>query len=241
MSAELDGMQQRAENEGMQSLVVRRFVPATIPPARPGPQLYMAHDPFDARCEKIRGLRTELLLRREHSGQADVIALLSPGAGDGRSQLAAEIAIAFAQLGRPTLLVDADLRNPAQHLLFGANNHAGLSQALELGSTPYLQSVEGLPHLALLTAGLPPDNPLELLLNSRFANMIEGWRETYDFVVLDTAPITHYSDGLAVASLVKRVLALSRARHTSHRESRDMLRRLVATRSQVVGAVINHF
>jgi protein-tyrosine kinase len=139
------------------------------------------------------------------------------------------------------LLVDADLRHPSQHLLFAADNRFGLSQAIEQGGTPHLQPVEGLRHLSLLTSGPTTDNALELLLNKRLAVLVEEWRTTFDFVVLDTAPITQYSDGLAVASLVKRVLVLSRARHTPYKDVRDVLRRLAAMRAQVVGAVINHF
>jgi protein-tyrosine kinase len=209
--------------------------------ARPTPRLAGVYDASDPRCEKIRALRTELLLRREPGDGAEVIALLSPGTGDGRSQLAAELAIAFAQLDRPTLLVDADLRHPSQHLLFAADNKSGLSQAIAHGTTPCFQPVDGLRHLSLLTAGPTPDNAPELLLNKRFAALVEEWRESFDFVVLDTAPVTEYSDGLAVASAIRRVLVVSRARHTPYKESREMLRRLAAIRSQVVGAVINHF
>jgi protein-tyrosine kinase len=219
----------------------RSLTRATPRLARPSQRLVGAYDNFDPRCEKIRALRTELLLRREPGDFADVIALVSPGTGDGRSQLAAELAIAFAQLDRPTLLVDADLRHPSQHLLFAADNKFGLAQAIEQGGTAYLHPVEGLRHLSLLTAGPTPDNALELLLNKRFAGLVDEWRENFDFVVVDTAPTTDYSDGLAVASLVKRVLVLSRARHTPYKASRDLLNRLAATRSQVVGAVINHF
>ena len=209
--------------------------------ARPDEQLIMAHDPFDPRCEKIRALRTELLLRRESTDGADIVALLSPCAGEGRSLLAAELAIAFAQTGRPTLLVDADLRRPQQHLLFGTDNRAGLSQAIECGATPLLHAVHGLPRMSLLTAGAVPGNPLELLSSSHFASMIQDWRDNFEFVVIDTAPVMHFSDGLVVASLVGRVLALSRAQHTPYKDMQDMLRRLAATRSQILGAVISHF
>jgi len=209
--------------------------------AKPTRLLAAVCDSFDPRCERIRALRTELLVRHASGEQALVIALLSPGTGDGRSQLAAELAISFAQLNRPTLLVDADLRYPRQHLLFAADNKLGLSQAIEQCLMPYLQPIEGLRHLSLLTSGPTPDNALELLLNKRLALLVEEWRKSFDFVVLDTAPTAHYSDGLAVASLVKRVLVLSRARHTPCKDIRDVLRRLAAMRSQVVGAVINHF
>lgn len=233
--------EQARGDEEAQRVPQLRVTRAMVRLARPTPRLASAYDSFDPRCEKIRALRTELLLRGEPGDLAEVIALVSPGTGDGRSQLAAELAIAFAQLDRPTLLVDADLRHPSQHLLFAADNKSGLAQAIGHGTTPYFQPVEGLRHLSLLTAGPTPDNALELLLNKRFAALVEEWRESFDFVVLDTAPITEYSDGLAVASLIKRVLVLSRARHTPYKESRDMLRRLAAIRSQIVGAVINHF
>jgi receptor protein-tyrosine kinase len=219
---------------------VARLLPV-VRIAKPGARLIVAHDPSDPRCETIRALRTELMLRREPAATADVIALLSPASADGRSQLAAELAIAFAQLGRPTLLVDADLRHPSQHLLFDADNSSGLSQAIEFGGMPYLHPVDGLRYLSLLTTGPTPTNPLELLLHSRFANLIDGWRQAYDFVVIDTAPVARYSDGLAIASLVRSVLVVSRAQHTPYRDNREMLRRLAAIRSQVVGAVINHF
>jgi protein-tyrosine kinase len=211
------------------------------PQVAPDARLIMAHDPFDPRCEKVRALRTELLLRRESLDRADVVALLSPGSGEGRSLLAAELAIAFAQTGQPTLLVDADLRHPRQHLLFGAPDQPGLAQAIQFGEAPALQAVHGLPKLSLLAAGAVPGDPLDLLSSRRFAALIEGWRHEFEFIVFDTAPVGPYSDGLAVASLVGRVLALSRARHTPARALGEMLRRLDVTRSRVLGAVVSHF
>ena len=208
--------------------------------AKPSPQLRMAHNPDDPRCERIRALRTELLLRRREVERAEFVVLLSPCSGEGRSQLAAELAIAFSQLGR-TLLVDADMRHPIQHALFGADNRDGLSRAIAGNRTPCLHAVEGLPELFLLTAGPAPINPLELVLNNFFAWLIEAWRRDYEFVVMDTAPVQHYSDGLAIANLAGSVLALSRAQHTPYRETRDMLRRLATTQAQVLGAVISHF
>jgi receptor protein-tyrosine kinase len=209
--------------------------------AEPDERLIMAHDPYDPRYETVRALRTELLLRRESIDHADIVAMLSPCPGEGRSLLAADLAIAFAQMGRPTLLVDADLRRPQQHLLFGIDNRQGLSQAIEYGATPQLNTVRGFPRMSVLTAGEVPDNPLELLSSGAFASLIDDWRGNFAFVVIDTPPVIHYSDALAVASLVGRVLALSRAQHTPYKDMQDMLRRLAVTRSQVLGAVISHF
>jgi receptor protein-tyrosine kinase len=211
------------------------------PLVEPDQRLIMAHDPCDPRCEKIRALRTELLLRRDPSDRSNVVALLSPCAGEGRSLLAAELAIAFAQTGHPTLLVDADLRRPQQHVLFGAHNRQGLSQAIESGTPPHLHAVRGLARMSVLTAGVVPHDPLELLSSRRFAALMDEWRDKFEFVVIDTAPVGHFSDGLAVASLAGRVLTLSRAQHTRASDMRDMLRRLATTRSQILGAVISHF
>lgn len=209
--------------------------------ASPSSRLIIAHYSDHPRSEKIRLLRTELLLRHDSSDTANIFAVLSPCAAEGRSQLAAELAIAFAQLGRPTLLVDADLRNPQQHFLFGAENAPGLSQALIREQKPDFQTVSGLPSLFLLTAGLPPSNPLELLSDRSFEGMIHEWQQNFDFVILDTPPVGRYADGLAVATIVGRVLSLSRAKRTPYKEERDMMRRLAATRSRILGAVINHF
>lgn len=207
----------------------------------PDPRLVIVQDSSDARCDRIRALRTELLLRRESPDRAEVIAVVSPCAGEGRSLLAAELAIAFAQTGRPTLLVDADLRNPQQHMLFNTHNRDGLSQALQAGTRPTQAKVQGLPQMSLLTAGAVPVNALELLSSRRFEALVAEWRELYEFVVIDTAPAVRFSDSLTIAGVAGRVLALSRAHHTPYTDMQDMLRRLAASRSTILGAVISHF
>lgn len=205
------------------------------------PRLPLPRDPYDHRAEKIRSLRTELMLRHEDQGQCNTVALLSPERTEGRSQLVAELAIAFSQLGRPTLLVDADLRHPVQHTLFGTDNRCGLTQAIAAGEAPRMLRFEQFPALSLLTAGTPPQNPVELLSARRFRDLMDSWRTAYDFVLLDSPPVSEYSDGLAIAAVARRVLVLSRADHSPYGETRDLLRRLAATQSQVVGAVVSRF
>jgi receptor protein-tyrosine kinase len=199
-----------------------------------------AHDPFDPYSESIRALRTELLLRAPEDG-CNVLAIVSAGAGEGRSRLAAELAVAFSQLGQATLLVDCDLRRPSQHELFGAENDRGLTDALHQGRTTRLQTVVGLPGLALLTAGPKANTPLEMLSAPVFGEMLHGWRRRYRHILLDTPAVTDFSDGLAVATHATRVLAVSRKHHSRLSDARDMLRRLNSARAQIVGAVINEF
>jgi len=207
----------------------------------PSRQLILAHDPDNPRSERLRALRTELLLLHETGRGANVLAVVSPGSGEGRSQLCAELAISFAQLGRRTLLVDADMRKPQQHVLFGSTNQHGLSQSIAHNEKPYYHPVTGLPFMHLLTAGPIPPNPLELLSDGRFSNLLSDWRNAYEFIVLDTPPVEECADGLAVATVAARALVLSRAQHTSFNSTRALLRRLASTQSRLLGAVINHF
>jgi protein-tyrosine kinase len=208
---------------------------------RPGSNLLLLHEPDSARSERIRALRTELMLLVGEARRDNVLALLSPGPAEGRSQLCAELAVSFAQAGRRTLLVDADMRHPRQHVLFNADNQWGLAQALALGESPSMYAVEGVPELALLTAGAVPPNPLELVSNRRFERLMDSWRRSYDFVLIDTPSVSQYADGLAIATAATRVLLVSRTESTSYSGIKDLLRRLAPTQARILGAVVNRF
>jgi protein-tyrosine kinase len=235
---------QTAESGGLIETAIRKIsdnrqvVLAQGEMVRPGRQLILAHDADNPRSEKIRALRTELLLLSEASSGANTIALLSACAGEGRSQLAAELAISFSQLGRRTLLVDADLRQPKQHILFGSTNENGLAEAISRNQKAWFHPVNGLPQLSLLTSGSTPPNPLELLSDGRFSRILQDWRKAFEFVILDTPPVKDYADGLAIATLAGRVIVLGRGQHTSFSETRELLRRLASTQSQILGAVM---
>ena len=210
-------------------------------PVSPGPELQEALDPYSQRGEIIRALRTELLLNSQTGEPNGLLALLSPNVGEGRSQLCAELAISFAQLGRRTLLVDADLRNPSQHKLFGSTNEWGVAQAIAFGEAAHVQPVEGLRDLSLLVAGATMPNPLEMLTDPNFHRMVGLWRLDYEFVIFDTPAISRYADGLLIAKLAGRVLLISRANETTQLAVKDTIRRLAGTQAQIVGSVINRF
>lgn len=211
-------------------------------PGVPGPDLADVLDPYSARGEQIRALRTELLLHSlggEHRN--GLLAVLSAGAAEGRTQLAAELAISFAQLGRRTLLVDADLRNPRQNALFGSPNEWGIAQAMAFGEHPTAQPIEGLRDLSLLVAGTVMPNPMEMLTDPNFHRMVALWKLEYEFVIFDTPPISRYADGLLIAKLTGRALLLTRANHTKQAAVKDALRRLASTRAEIVGSVVSRF
>lgn len=219
----------------------RAIVPRQGAELTPGKELQRAFESFHPRNEKVRALRTELLLLAEASRQANVVALLSASPGEGRSQLAAELAISFAQLGRRTILIDADLRRPRQHELFGDDNQSGLADALEQSVKPLLHSIRGLPHMVLCKAGPVTRNPLELLSDGGFGRALFEWRRAFEFVVIDTPPLAQFADALAVASVAGRVLVLTRTRHSTFKQARQLLHRLEAARARVLGAVMQDF
>jgi len=206
-----------------------------------GPSLMLVRDPDNAYSEQIRALRTELLLLNGASRSGNLIVILSPCRGEGRTQLCAELAIAFSQLGQRTLLVDADLRRPRVHTLFETDNSVGLGQSLASRGAPLLLGVEKLPHLSVLIAGPSVPNPLELLTNGHFQRQMAEWRKKYSMVIIDTPPITEFADGLAIASFAEQVLIVGRSDSTPHNNMKEMLRRMAGTQSRIVGAVINSF
>lgn len=211
----------------------------TIQLARPSLLLKVAHDAFHPHSERIRALRTELLLR---SGPAtsQTLAVVSAGTGEGRSVLAAELAIAFAQLDEPTLLVDADLRRPYQHHLFNADNRRGLG-SLAAGEPPCLQAVEGLPQLAVLTAGPSLASPQDLLGGPRMAHWLRHWAAGYRHIVLDTSAAADNADALTLAGRIDAVLPLARRHHSSMPALKTLLERLRAAPARQLGAVLLEF
>jgi protein-tyrosine kinase len=208
---------------------------------RPNELLVLAHDPEHSHSERIRALRTELLLLNETDRQASCLAILSPGPGEGRSLVAAELAIAFSQLGRRTLLVDADLRRPSQHLLFGIDAHWGLAQSLAFGQPSQLFGVEGQQYLSVLPAGPLSSNGSEVLSSGRIGQQISRWRYGYDFIIIDTPPVSMYPDAVSIAAMAGSAVLVSRAQTTPYKAIRETLRRLGLTQSRILGAVISTF
>jgi protein-tyrosine kinase len=205
----------------------------------PSAELILPHQPDHAYSESMRSLRTELLLRCK--GSRGLITILSPSSGDGRSRLAAELAIAFAQLERRTLLVDADLRKPSLHRLFPTDNEMGLAQALTKGGPHHFHGVKGLPEMALITSGEVPQNPLELLSGRGFERAIIEWRRNFEFVILDTPPVTRYSDAVAIAAVTGNVFIIGRAEATTYKHINEVYRNLSAAHCRILGAAINSF
>jgi chain length determinant protein tyrosine kinase EpsG len=210
---------------------------------QPSRELVAAFAPFHPRTEEIRALRTQLLIRwykREAGHNALVVA--SPNSGEGRSYLAANLAIVFSQLGARTLLVDADMRKPRQHTIFGLPAGHGLS-ALLSGRAEQTATfpIPGLTRLSVLPAGALPPNPQELLSRLTFTTLVKDMQSLYDVVIIDTPPAQQYADAQAIAFRAGNALVVARKDHTSVGATSRVVRELAGTGARVVGTVINQY
>jgi protein-tyrosine kinase len=166
------------------------------------PDLVLASQPFSAQAEVFRGIRSQLTMRLQNAGDKHrALAIISPDHGDGKSYFTANLAIAFSQLGGRTLLVDADLRSPRQHELFGLDSRTGLSNMLSGRTSELLvHPVADLPSLYVLPVGAPPPNPLELIEGPAFKLLMQELLGKFDHVLVDTPAACEGADACVIAS-----------------------------------------
>jgi chain length determinant protein tyrosine kinase EpsG len=214
------------------------FTPASEGPSR---ELVAAFAPFHPRTEELRALRTQLMIRwyQPDNGRKSLV-IASPEPGEGRSYVAANLAIAFSQLGARTLLVDADMRNARQHRIFGLPEMQGLSTLLA-GRSDHKSTfpVPGMSRLSVLPAGPLPPNPQELLSRPVFAGLMKDLQAVYDVVIIDSPPARHYADTQSITYRAGDALVVARRNHTSVASTQKVIRELAATGARVVGTVVN--
>lgn len=168
-----------------------------------------------------------------------VLALTSSMAGEGKSEVCANLAAAVAQTNRRVLLVDADMRSPSQHHLWNVINAVGLSHVLvgEGSLERALQPVTN--NLTVLTAGVVPPNPMALLDSERMAALIELFREQFDYVIFDTPSLTGTADAAVLGNLTDGVLMVMRPRHVTYDRAIAAKSLLERSGASVLGMVAN--
>jgi protein-tyrosine kinase len=205
------------------------------------PDLIAFRDALHPSVERLRALRTKLLIRWSGLGNKPrALAIVSPGSCEGRSFLAANLALLFAQLGMRTLLVDADLRAPRQYRIFDIADRSGLSSVLSgraAGEVP----LPAFGPLAVMPAGALPPNPQELLLRPTLASYLELAGAQYDVVLIDTAPAGDTADAHSVAFAAGSALVLARTDHTRINDAAALTRDLTDAGTLVFGAVLTTF
>jgi chain length determinant protein tyrosine kinase EpsG len=203
------------------------------------PELPVARDPFSEQAEVFRRIRAQLSMRLQAIGRPAALAVLSPDHGDGKSYFAANLAVAFGQLGGKALLVDADLRNARQHEIFGLQAHAGLSSVLSGRTGEILQKVPALPGLSVLPAGTLPPNPLELVERPAFGLLIRELAGKFDHVIVDTPAACHSADAAVIASRCGAGVVLARGGVSRLAALAQLLAQLRDTATPVLGALVN--
>lgn len=204
-------------------------------------ELVAAYQPFSPQVEALRNLRTQLLLRW-FNPERKVLAIVSPSRGDGRSYLAANLAVVFSQLGERTLLIDADMRDARQHELFKLSNQYGLS-ALLTGrvSGEAVERVNHFANLSVLPAGAAPPNPLELVSRPEFRDMLMHESANFDVILMDTPAAQTSSDAQAIAARSGGALLVAREDRTRIEAASHLSASIQSSHAEVVGCVLNRF
>ncbi|MDM5179395.1 chain length determinant protein tyrosine kinase EpsG [Massilia sp. DJPM01] len=227
----------------IQQVLARQF---DYPYLQPGegsysPHLVAAYDPFSPQVETLRAVRSQLMLRWFARGRKS-LTVVGIDRGDGASLFAANLAVVFSQLGEHTLLVDANLRTPAQHSIFNIPGKQGLSDVLagraDLDVTAHVGSFVD---LSVLGAGTLPPNPQELLSRSNFAGLNAQLESRYDVTLYDVAASQTGLDALVLAARTGGVLIVARKNKTHMGDVNALAEQVAQNGAVVVGSVLVDF
>jgi succinoglycan biosynthesis transport protein ExoP len=227
------------EQLGVPVLAIIRKLPAIEGTGANLVQVHVA--PESVESEAFRTLRTTLAFSGE---QTDRIAITSSEPGDGKTTVLTNLAVAYAQTGRKTLLIDADMRRPGLSKLFGMRGEAGLSDLLRAAEPVAAASAElvretGVENLHFLPAGARPPDPLELLSRPRMSDLI-GWAEgVYDQVLIDCPPTLAASDAAMIGRLTDCLMLVVQPEKNHRRTVLRSVDGLLSMKIKLAGVVIN--
>lgn len=190
-------------------------------------------------AESFRDLRTNLGLFHDNSKLKSLL-ITGTSVSEGKSTVCANLALSMSMLGKKVIIVDCDLRRPAQQDFFSVSKSPGVSDFLSSES----ESLEGgivqktdFHNLFILAAGTEVSNPNELLYSSRVSKLIQGLKKEYDLVLLDSPPMLLLSDAALLSQSVDGVLLTGRTRYSSKKHFKE-LRKLVFLKENLLGVVL---
>lgn len=207
---------------------------STVPSAS---ALAMLADPRSAAAEAYRALAANVHFSG-HAGPLQTIGVTSAAPGEGKSTTTANLAIALAEGGRRVIVVDADLRRPVLHTLFGLDNTEGLSTLLLGDGTQLPLQDTVVPGVRLLASGPPPINPLEVLASRRLDQVLGLACAQADYVVVDSAPAGALADAVVLAPRLNGVLLVVSAGRTKRDFARRAKEQLERVNANVLGVVL---
>jgi protein-tyrosine kinase len=204
-------------------------------------ELVVGHEPFSAAAEAIRSIRTALAASAVSQGVRSFL-ITAPRRGAGASYFASNLALAFAQMSLPTLLVDTNLRKPRIAQIFGVQRFVGLSETLRCKNVedpPIMSNV--IQGLSILPAGEVPPNPQELLASADFLALTNNLQAAFGIVIYDTAAGMDYADAHVVASRVGAAVVVARRHKTAFNDISMLAQKFRGINCKVLGSVLNKF
>lgn len=187
--------------------------------------------------EAYRSLRTSILLSSVEPIKSIVIT--SPLESEGKTTTAVNLAISLAQLDKMVLLVDADLRKPKLHAVFGVDNSIGLSSFLTRQVIKEIVREIGIPNLSVITSGPVPPNSSELISSKRMREFIELIKEKFDIIIFDAAPLITVTDASILSTLVDGTVVVVRSGKTTFDVAKRGIKLLRDINSRILGSVLN--
>ncbi|MBI1802724.1 MAG: polysaccharide biosynthesis tyrosine autokinase [Chloroflexi bacterium] len=203
--------------------------------------LITATQPKSSFSESFRTLRTNIQFSSVDKPIHSIL-VTSAGPGEGKSTLAANLAVAMAQAGHHTVLVDADLRRPSLHRLFDITDQAGLTNGLVTDSVVALNGnlhVSPIENLRILTSGPRPPNPAELLGSKRMHNLLEALKQESDMIIIDSPPALAVADASILASKVDGVILVVESGATRRGLAQKAKAQLEQVGAHMLGVAVN--
>lgn len=220
-------------------MVTLGVIPETSAEQIRGP-LVLVSEPHSIAAESFRVLRTNMLFASVDK-ELKILLVTSPNPGEGKTFVSSNLATAFSSAGKRVILIDADLRKPTVHRVFGILNNTGVSTALVGGKSGLNDAIQKttVPGLSVMTSGPLPPNPSELLTSNRMQAMLASLSTIYDLVIVDSPPVTVVTDSAMLANRADGVLLVVAASRLSREHVRNALGALHAVRANVLGTVLN--
>ena len=195
--------------------------------------------PISPYAECYRFLRSSIL-SNGHRQTVRSLMVTSASPAQGSTTTIANLALSLAEAGRRVILVDADLRRPMQHIIFGVDNATGLTSVLG-GKVEVERAIKptDVDHLFLLTAGPAAENPSALLHSDRMRETVRWLRERFEYVLVDTPPVLAFSDSMAISSLIDGALLVVRVGDSSRGNELQAKLALERAGATILGVVVN--
>lgn len=188
--------------------------------------------------EAYNSIRTNLLFTQQGE-KCPIFVVTSPTANNGKTINSANLAINFAQMGKKTLVIDADMRNPSLHKLFSLSSRNGLSEILAGLTDNITVTKTDIENLSVLTSGKIPPNPTELLSSPRMDKLLDFVKEHYDCVFIDTPPINIVTDATVFAQKATGYILIVKTDTTNVPELKTSVTTLQTINANILGFIIN--